>query len=189
MAHLAGNLLIFSGKAAFNQYAHTLQEFPLLPVLQVALACVFVAHVAVATRVSIDNRKAQGPRPFTLPKHISQWAPRSMILTGIIVGAFLVWHILGLKFGAYYETSLKGVPMRDLYRLVVEYFQYGPHVAGYLVAMVAMGLHVSHGFWSAFQSLGVYAPCLRGWSYGLAWALAGGFSSVPLAIYFGGVGP
>ena len=84
----------------------------------------------------------------------STFASSTMPYTGVIILVFLIFHLKGLKFGAYYDVTYDGVLMRDLYRLTFEKFASLPYVAFYVLSMFAMGIHVSHGFWSAFQSVG-----------------------------------
>ena len=78
-----------------------------------------------------------------------------MPYTGLIMFAFLIWHIVGIKFGADYKTTYDTLEVRDLHKLLLEFFGNVVNVAGYCVAMVAVGLHVLHGAWSAPQSLGI----------------------------------
>jgi succinate dehydrogenase / fumarate reductase cytochrome b subunit len=85
-------------------------------------------------------------------------ASSTMPYTGMVAFVFLVFHILGLKFGTHYTTVIGGVEMRDIYKTTIEYFQSLIHVVGYMIAMIALGIHVSHGFWSAFQSIGFNHP-------------------------------
>jgi succinate dehydrogenase / fumarate reductase cytochrome b subunit len=91
-----------------------------------------------------------------------------------------------------YVQELDGVPMRDLHRLVVETFQRPWVVISYSVVMLLLALHLRHGFWSAFQSLGAMKPGLTPLTYGigllLAVVLGLGFLTLPVWIYFHGGG-
>jgi succinate dehydrogenase / fumarate reductase cytochrome b subunit len=121
----------------------------------------------------------------------------TMIYTGIVVFVFLILHLKTFKFGPDiadgYVVQISGESMRDLYRLVVEVFSNKWYVLWYVMAMIPLGLHLSHGFWSAFQSLGAYhpryTPVLYAAGYAFAVAIAGGFLIIPLWIYFRGVPP
>jgi succinate dehydrogenase / fumarate reductase cytochrome b subunit len=115
-----------------------------------------------------------------------------MIFTGSILLLFIVGHVWTFKFGPGmaegYVTMIDGEPSRDLYRLVIETFKNPVYVIGYTVVMALLGVHLRHGFWSAFQSLGAIKPSARKTmqSAGIVVALllAVGFLSIPLYIYF-----
>ena len=102
----------------------------------------------------------------------------------MIVLIFLILHLWHIKYGPYYEVVHEGVRMRDLYRLLVDYFSSPINVLWYVFAQIVLGLHVSHGLWSAFQSLGfdhpTYTPWLKrgGKIYGVVIAL--GFCAIPV---------
>jgi succinate dehydrogenase / fumarate reductase cytochrome b subunit len=112
-----------------------------------------------------------------------------MILTGLILLVFLVFHLLNFKFGKYYSTIINGVEMRDLSRLVVEKFQSPFYTLGYFGVMSFLGLHLRHGFWSAFQSLGANNARWSSLIYSIALIFAilitVGFLVLPIGIYLG----
>ncbi|MFQ5771522.1 MAG: succinate dehydrogenase, partial [bacterium] len=114
----------------------------------------------------------------------------TMIYTGILIFVFLAIHLKTFKYGTYYTTNVNGVEMRDLHRLVIEVFQQLGYVIWYVAAMVLVGFHLRHGFWSAFQSLGAnhprYMPIIYGVGIILAIVLAVGFLGIPIWIYFTG---
>ena len=117
-----------------------------------------------------------------------------MIITGIILAVFITYHVITFKYGPGvsdgYVTNINGVEMRDLYRLVVESFQNVYIMLGYVICMILLGFHLRHGFWSAFQSLGVQhkrlVPLIYGVGILLAFVLAIGFLFIPIYIYFTG---
>lgn len=192
ITHLAGNLTLLVGPDAFNKYSHTLTSNPLIYVAEFILVALFLSHIVMALRLVIENKKAR-PVPYYMYKKSGRGgtlASATMPFTGLIALVFLVFHILGLKYGAYYSTTVGGVEMRDIYRTTVEYFQDPVHVGGYIIAMVALGFHTSHGFWSAFQSLGLnhpkYMPKIQCLSklFGLVVAL--GFSGLAIFCYIKG---
>ena len=114
-----------------------------------------------------------------------------MIITGSVIGAFLVFHIWQFKFGpgveSGYVAQVHGKEVRDLHRLVVETFKQPLFVAIYCFVMALLGMHLRHGFWSAFQSLGVNNPRISKPIYGMAWVIAvlvsAGFFFIPVWIY------
>jgi len=114
-----------------------------------------------------------------------------MIYTGILLFTFLVVHLKTFKFGPHYTSTVEGVEIRDLHTLVWEVFQNPAYVIGYVVVLIFMGFHLRHGFWSAFQSLGIshpkYSPFIHALGIFTAVALAVGFLGIPIFIYIMGV--
>jgi len=194
--HLVGNLNLLIGKDAFNGYTHKLESLgELLVVVELGLLAVFVLHIVSAVSVWVNNRSARAvhnsivhtkgaPSRQTL-------ASRSMIVTGAVLLVFTVLHVLQFRFGPSvregYVTTLGNEQVRDLYRLVVEKFKQLPFVIAYMAAMVVVGVHLRHGFWSAFQSLGALNPRLRSLAFSagvfVAAVLACGFFILPAYIY------
>lgn len=190
ITHLAGNFLIFVSADAFNKYAHTLTSNPAIYLAEVVLASLFLSHIGLALTLTMQNKKARPSNYYMFQPtgRGATFASRTMLITGSLVGVFLVWHICGLKFGPYYETTVDGMMMRDLHKLVIEYFQNFGNVLGYVIGMIAIGVHLSHGFWSAFQSLGVNHPkyncLLKAAGKCLGILITIGFGSMPLYIFF-----
>ncbi len=146
----------------------------------------------MAIKLIIENKKARPESYYmrTTSGRGATFASSTMPYTGMIALVFLVFHILGLKFGTHYTTMVGGVEMRDIYKTTVEYFQDPLHVAGYIISMVALGIHTSHGFWSAFQSLGFnhpkYMPKIICFSKLFGFVVAVGFSTFPIFCYLQG---
>ena len=194
VAHLAGNCLIYVGPEAFNLYAHALIENPFIYVAEAGLALLFLTHIGLALHLTWLNREARGVQ---YNKKVptgrgATMASSTMPLTGLTILIFLVLHIWHFKFGPYYYAEYDGLEVRDLYRLVVEYFQNPLAVGWYLLAMAALGLHLGHGVWSAFQSLGWHHPqyhnCCRFSSRAFALIVALGFAALPVYCYLQGEG-
>jgi succinate dehydrogenase / fumarate reductase cytochrome b subunit len=192
VGHLAGNLLIFVGPSAFNRYGHALISNPLIYLAEAGLAVLFLTHLALAVRLTIQNKAARPVAYHAYKKSGvgASFASSTMPYTGLIILGFLVWHLICIKFGAHYEVVYDGVTMRDLYRLLMEHFAHPGNTVGYVLCMVALGLHVSHGFWSAFQSLGFNHPkynrCLKLSSKLFALVVAIGFASLPIYCFLKG---
>ncbi|PKL76113.1 MAG: succinate dehydrogenase [Candidatus Melainabacteria bacterium HGW-Melainabacteria-1] len=197
VGHLAGNLSLFVGADAFNTYAHKLESLGfLLYAVEIGLIAVFVFHIFFAIAVTGQNKSARKSR-YAEQRNAGKpsrksISSQSMIYTGIVLGVFTVVHVWMFKFGPGmgqgYATELHGVPARDLYRLVVERFK-DPWIMGaYSAVMLLLGVHVKHGFWSAFQSLGAYHPRYTPLIYSLGILVAAlfafGFLVLPLYIYF-----
>lgn len=182
VAHLAGNLLFFKGREALNGYAELLTSSPILPLAELGLAALFLIHIVVALRVTVLNWQARPQRYQT-----KRWeggktlGSATMWITGSLVLGFLVVHLLGFRFT---ETE-------SLYDLAVQRFSSVPYSIGYVVCMLVLGLHVSHGFQSAFRTLGLvhpkYMPVVQWVSYAFAVVVAAGFSSIPIYLLI--VGP
>ncbi len=200
LEHMLGNLLYFSGNEnAYNIYAHNLMEWGIiLYILEIGLLTFFLIHVYMG--ISIYLRKKQA-RPTNYEKYESAGEPskqslssRSMILTGLVLFAFVIIHLLSFKFGPGvsegYVTDVDGVAMRDLRRLLEEKFSHATYAFGYPAIMILLAFHLRHGIWSALQSLGANNPRLSPVIYTvsgvLAVLLALGFLVLPLSIYFSG---
>jgi succinate dehydrogenase / fumarate reductase cytochrome b subunit len=190
--HLAGNLLIFAGADAFNSYSHKLISNPLLLVAEAGLAAVFLLHVVKAAVNFLDNRRARpvGYEQKRWARHTSRKsiASTTMMLSGIVIFAFLVLHLVSFKFGTYYEDPTHHY--RDLHRLVLEKFSHAGFAGFYVLCMVLIGLHLRHGLASACQSLGIEHPAynrvVQVVGILLAVLIAGGFAAIPIWAYFVG---
>ncbi|MFZ4715709.1 MAG: succinate dehydrogenase cytochrome b subunit [Bacteriovoracaceae bacterium] len=193
VGHLAGNFLIYVGPEAFNTYGHKLTSNPLIYGAEAGLMVLFLMHLGLALRLTIENNAARPQKYFMKVKtgRGGTFASSSMIYTGLIMFLFIISHLLHFKFGAFYEIDHSGVHMRDIYRLVMEAFQNPGYVAWYVISMIAIGIHLSHGIQSTFQSLGVnhpkYTPFIKKVGDVSAIFIAIGFSSIPLWAYFQGV--
>lgn len=192
IVHLAGNFLIFVGDEAFNTYAHTLITNPLIIPAEIVLAALFLSHIFMALKLTIENKKARPVAYYSrqVSGRGSTFASSTMPATGFITLIFLVLHIWHIKFGPVYTETYGGVEMRDLYRLLIEYFSNPAYVIWYVVAVIALGLHVSHGFWSAFQSIGFhhkkYTSTLQLVAKVYAVIITVGFASLPIYCYLQG---
>lgn len=187
--HLAGNLILFAGQDTFNHYAHTLVSNPLVIPAEIALLILFAVHIYKTVMMWIGNR---GARPVAYEKkswaeHTSRKSVSSttMIWTGLVTLAFVIVHLVQMKFGAWYQIG--DPPVRDLYRTVIEVFSSPLWVAVYVFCMVLVGFHLRHGISSAFQSLGADHPTYtkRVMLLGtvLAVLIGGGFAVIPIWVY------
>ena len=194
--HLLGNLLLFNkDPAPYNKYSHTLVSLGwILIVLELGLLAFFILHIVYAISIRLSGKKA---RPVGYYKLKSAGKPgrktlasTNMLITGVVILVFTVIHLKTFKFGPEYKTVVDGIEMRDLHRLVVEVFQKPGYVIWYVAAMIFLGYHLSFGFWSAFQSLGIHhprwTPALYTLGYVLAILLAAGYIGIPIWIYFMG---
>jgi succinate dehydrogenase / fumarate reductase cytochrome b subunit len=196
--HLLGNLtLVFGGADAFNVYSHKLISLGLLLyIAEILLATAFLFHMTLAVITTFRNLSARSHGYVRLKSAGNEskktLSSRTMIYSGIVIITFTIIHLITFKYGPGikegYVTSVNGVIMRDLYRLVVEVFHNKWYVIWYVAALLFLGFHLRHGFWSAFQSLGANNPASTRILYGiglvLAVVLAGGFLFIPLYVYF-----
>ncbi len=198
-AHLAGNLLLFVSPEAFNRYSHRLISMGgLLYFIELLLLAVFLIHVYTAVAVTWSNWRA---RPARYSQTVSRGGPsrmnlssRTMIWSGVVILVFTVIHLITFKYGPGiaegYVVYLDGEPVRDLYRLVAESFRSPLYAGWYVAAMIVLGLHLRHGFWSAVQSLGLHhprwTPVVYGFGVAAAVVLGFGFLFIPVWFFLGG---
>jgi len=197
--HLAGNLTMFVSADLFNTYSHHLISLgPALWVLEIGLLALFAAHAGTGVWLTLSNWRARGSRYVVRDDaggaSRKTFSSTTMIYTGALLFIFIIIHVWMFKYGAYYETTVQGASVRDLFRLVFESFQSPVIAFGYVAAMIVLGLHLKHAFWSAFQSLGLHGtrwtPFIYGFGTLYAVAFAFGFLVFPIWMYFrGSVGP
>ncbi|WP_370416129.1 succinate dehydrogenase [Streptomyces fradiae] len=193
VAHVAGNLKIFFGPEEFNGYGHWLRVMgaPVLHhqwglwIARITLLTAVVAHAVSAYQLSRRDLKAR-PTRYAHRRKGSSYATRTMRWGGVILGLFIVWHVLDLTAGTVHTGGFEdGKP----YQNVIDTFStwYGNVI--YIVAMLAVGLHVRHGFWSAAQTLGVgnarRERALKFLANALALVLTAGFIAVPVGVMTG----
>ena len=190
VVHMAGNLKIFFGSGEFDHYAHWLRTMgePVLHyewalwLLRVVLVAAVVLHAVSAYQLSRRDIRAR-PVAYVHKRPRASYATRTMRWGGIILGLFIVWHILDLTTGTVHPGGFQpGHP----YQNVVDTFStwYGNVI--YIVAMLALGLHIRHGFWSAAQTLGAGSRtrdrALKTVANVLAALLTAGFIAVPVGV-------
>ncbi len=190
VTHLAANLLILVDAEAYNEYSHALTSNPLIYLAEAGLLALFILHLVSGILVTVKGRAArpQGYREDRWAGGASNksFASATMIFSGVFFLLFVPLHIIGFKFGTYYEGA-GGI--RDLHRLVVEEFQNPMLVGFYVVAMAILGFHLWHGFGSALESLGItHKKELRRAGQVIAVLLAGGFLVIPIAVFMMGGG-
>lgn len=192
IVHMVGNLILLVSANDYNQYGHHLEQLgPFLWLIELILLGFVVFHAAIGVQIFLGRLRArsQGYASYTsagAPSY-QTLSSRTMIISGLILGSFLVWHLLTFKFGVRYFTP--GSDVRDLARLVIEKFHHPLYAFGYSGVMVMLASHLRHGIWSAFQSLGALTAAVRPMAYTVSFALAMGialgFIVLPLGIYFG----
>jgi len=190
-AHMLGNLLLYQGPEAINEYGHFLQNFLHgwgIWVLRSGLLVAVVLHVGSAVSLAREELAARPVKyRVTKPKR-STYASRTMRWSGFILLAFIVYHLLHFTIGNAHPDFVRG----DVYHNVVIGFRSWPVAFFYVVSMLLLGLHLRHGVWSLFQSLGVSHPrhlaLARTAATALATIVVLGNVSFPLSVLFGLVG-
>lgn len=188
--HMAGNMLIFLGPDAFNSYGHAIVSNKILLYgTETALLLAIFGHVTCAISLTLENKSARKSRYAVTPNGEKgpTLASTTMGVQGSAILAFIILHLATFKYGAHYETTVNGVIMRDLHKLVIEIFKSPGYVAWYVVCLVLLMFHLSHGARSVFQSFGILErkmqePIKKGaWVYAIV--VAGGFLSQPLYVF------
>lgn len=189
-SHMAGNLLMFVSPDLYNNYGHMITSGALIYAVEAVLIISLIVHVYCAISLTMQNKKARSQGYAVGPNGSkgATLASKTMAQQGALILAFIISHILAFKYGTYYETTVNGTPMRDLYRLVVEAFTSPGFVAWYVIALVLLGFHLSHGVGSIFQSLGLRnaktEPTIKKISVVYAAVVALGFIAQPVYIFF-----
>jgi succinate dehydrogenase / fumarate reductase cytochrome b subunit len=192
-AHMFGNLKIFFGPESFNHYAEFLREMgsPLIPPMGLLWVTRFVLlaavglHIWAATSLTLQNRRAR-PIDYRELRGVElDYAARTMRMSGYLLAVYIVYHLMHLTFGSVHADFVPSDP----YSNVVSAFQALPVAAVYIFANLLLGLHLYHGLWSLFQSLGwshpTYNPWRRRFAVALALVVSAGFISVPLGVLAG----
>jgi len=203
--HMVGNLKMYLGAEAFNHYAAGLRElgapfFPYGSLLWIARAVLLgavVVHMVAAWQVWRQAKTARGNDPYRKHTWIqADYAVRTMRWGGVIILLFIVYHLLHLTFGTVQEGFQHPTPVGDgtfvyhAYENLVHGFSGHPLIAlFYILANLALGLHLYHGVWSLFQTLGANHPRYNAWRRGFAVAFAflvtAGNISFPIAVLTG----
>ncbi len=194
VVHLIGNFTLFLGPHAFNGYAHFLETAlhgGLMPSAEIVLIVIFLFHMISAITVAWSDKRAARKIGYKTMKNAGGKSRKtlssvSMIYTGILIIIFVLGHIYLFKFGNHEVTH----GTKNLFKTVVTEFK-SPVFTGFTVlVMVLLGLHLRHGFWSAFQSLGwannKYLPILEKLALFFAIVLAVGFIVIPIVMFLNG---
>lgn len=194
--HLTLNLLLTfddSGRL-FNLAAHFMATNPLIRIMEPVLALGFVIHIIWSGLITLDNMKARPQKYEYSDQLLSWWAPaKNMFILGGMVLIFLVIHIsnfwIKMKFTGdplLNAVNVDGTEMHNAYALVSTLFHNPVYDIIYIAGGILVGLHISHGFWSAFQTIGfsnqVWLKRLKALAIAVGFIFAAGFSYIP--IYF-----
>ena len=197
LQHMIGNLKLYFGEESFNFYAEWLRDgllYPILPhtvalwLLRLGLIAALVVHVHAAWSLTVMNRNArtvsyQAPRDYV----VADFAARTMRWTGVVVLAFIGFHLADLTWGV--EAVNPDYVRGEAYANLVASFQRVPVAIFYIVANLALGMHLYHGIWSLFQTLGLnnrrFNAYRRHLAIGITTVIVAGNVSFPIAVMTG----
>lgn len=193
LGHLLGNLQIYLSAERLNIYAQFLQGLgPLLWLIRIGLLAVFLIHVVATVQLTLENRRAK-PQKYAVPGYQrSTTASRTMIVSGLIVLCFIIYHLLHFTLqttNPEFRELHDSAGRHDVYRMVILGFQQPLISIFYVLGLFLLTLHLSHGFASVTQTLGINNRKLEGFiSTGgqtVAWLVFAGYVSIPLSILLG----
>jgi len=191
--HLLGNLQIFAGPEAMNQYAFNLQNMGVLKWIARGIFLIsIVLHIILAISIKRENYSAR-PLKYKMNSTVrASIASRSMAVSGIVIFSFLIYHILHYTLGTVhpeYYGHMDQAGRHDVFSMMVNSFQNPIISLIYILSLLLVALHLSHAFSSMFQSLGLngkYSEIIwRKTGYVFAAAILAGFISIPLGVLFG----
>ncbi|MBV8898374.1 MAG: succinate dehydrogenase cytochrome b subunit [Acidobacteriaceae bacterium] len=188
IGHMLGNLQVFAGPDKLNAYGRFLHGVPeILWAVRITLLTCVALHIWASVELALRKSSA---RPVAYSKRentVSTYASRTMYWSGPIVLAFVIYHLLHLTAGVIHPGGeyVEG----DVYHNVVAGFQVWYVSAWYVFSMILLGLHIRHGAWSMFQSVGInhprHTPILKRAAAILAFVIVAGYISIPISIMLG----
>jgi len=188
LAHMLGNLQVYLGPEAMNHYALYLRQVLHGAGLWVArgvLLAAVVLHIWAATSLTLSSRAARAVGYRQRQWREATYASRTMRWSGVIILVFVIYHLLHFTIGTVHPSFVEG----DVYHNFVAGFRSVPVSFFYILAMVLLGLHLRHGVWSMFQTLGVshprYMQAARVGAWVFALLIVIGNISFPLAVLAG----
>ncbi|MEX1110824.1 MAG: succinate dehydrogenase cytochrome b subunit [Chthoniobacterales bacterium] len=189
LAHLAGNLTIYLGPygEGINAYAEALHASPLLLWgARGGLVVVFLVHILTTLTLVLENRRARPQRYAVNARVQSTIYARTMALSGLVVLSFLIFHVLQFAAGLSPHSHLYDLEGRhDVAAMIILSFDNGWVSGFYLLSLLLLGMHLSHGISSVFQTFGLNgrksAQLIKHGALFVSWALMLGFASIPVA--------
>ncbi len=190
VAHLAGNLNLYRGQQAFDDYAHHLHAQEWLPLAEAGLFLAFLLHIYLAFALTIENRKARqqgyAKKETKRQDRIFALAPDSwMFVSGAVVLGFLIVHLADMKLGLRPDVPYSQDEAAAFYNTFAV-LSNPISKAVYIIGTLFLGFHLAHGFQSAFQTLGLnhpkYTPTIKVIGVIFAIVIAVGFCSLPIIV-------
>jgi succinate dehydrogenase / fumarate reductase cytochrome b subunit len=193
IGHLIGNLEMYLGPDHTNWYAEFLRS--LGPVLWIVRFCLFVtvvAHIVATVQLILENRRAKPEKYVRKISLASTVASRTMIYSGLLVLCFVIYHLLHFTFqttNPEFQTLVDAQGRHDVYRMVILGFRQPLVSAFYILSVYLLGWHLSHGFGSVTQTLGINNRKVAGFvsngGRALAWLIFAGYASIPVTVLLG----
>jgi len=185
LLHLVINLLTLFSAEAFNEASHFMATNPLIQMMQYVLALGFILHIAYGLKLTMQNRAARPVKyAYNKPGENSSWTSRSMIITGMTVFLFLILHLKDYFIEV--KSGNLGGYATD-YEMVTHLFDNLAYTCVYVLAFVLLGLHLHHGFQSAFQSIGFnhpkYTPFIKKLALAYTILVPAGFALISIYFY------
>lgn len=194
VVHLAGNLQLLMGDNgdSFNLYAHSMATNPLIRIVSIFNFVFILLHVIYSVLLTQRNKRA---RPIeyavTKPSANSSWASRNMGILGTVILIFILIHLrqfwYRLKFGNPDPVNIGGVDYENAYLIVKDAFENPIYVGFYVLSMCFLAFHLSHGFASAFQTIGLnhkkYSPLIKKLGLGFSILIPALFALIPIVMY------
>ncbi len=198
IVHLLGNLTLFipDGGKAFNEYAYFLEHLLhgwLIIVFEIGLIAAFLVHAIYAITVALIDKWRARPEKYAVVKNAGgksrkSLASRSMIISGPIILVFVILHVRMFKFADHPMVTYDGKQVKDLFTVVDQAFAVPWIVLAYVAVMILLGMHLWHGVWSAFQSMGWnsdrHVTFLNRLSWVAGFVLGLGFLVLPVYMFF-----
>src|ERR1051325_3006929 len=198
LGHLIGNLQIFMGPDVINHYGHFLQtNWEIKWPARIGLLVMVGLHITSAVRLTAENRAARDQRYAEYKPVGSSYASRTMLMSGLIIATFVIYHLLhytfvvqaingtGVNFGELHDAQGR----HDIYRMMILGFRQPIVSLFYIVGIALLCLHLSHGVSAMFQSLGLknrnWKPLIDGFAKFIAIVLLVGYCSIPIAVLTG----
>jgi len=179
-AHLAGNLTLYGGADAFNSYAEHLHSLgPLITVAELGLLALFLVHVLTGLLLFVQNLKAR-PQRYAVDHSAGgrTVGSRTMPYTGVLILLFIIYHLMNFHFVDKSHTTI--------FAIVAAAFANPIQMFLYIAAVIVVGVHVSHGFWSLFQTFGAnhpkYMPVIQALGLLFAILMGVGFGFIPVYV-------
>lgn len=193
IGHLLGNLEIYLGQDHTNWYAEFLRSTgPLLWIVRIILILAVMVHIVATIQLTVENLRAKPGRYAVKARQASTFASRTMIYSGLLVLCFVIYHLLHFTFqttNPEFRTLTDAQGRHDVYHMVILGFRQPLISLFYILALFLLSLHLSHGFASVTQTLGINNRKISGLiSNGgrvLCWIIFAGYISIPITILLG----
>lgn len=194
VVHLAGNLQLLAGDGgdAFNLYAHSMATNPLIRVVSIFNFLFIILHVVYSILLTQHNKRSR-PVDYAVTKSSenSSWASRNMGILGTVILIFILVHLRGfwyrLKFGTPDKVTIAGDEYDNAFVIVEEAFKNPLYAGFYVLSMAFLAFHLSHGFASAFQTIGLnhkkYSPLIQKIGTGFAILVPALFALIPIVLF------